>query len=243
MRRIHLISAAIIAMLALTAIAAIASAAEPTKILPEPTAMKPVTATAVSGTDVLEDTHGTKITCKEQTGSVRFTTPNLGTDTILFQKCTSEFSTTCTGAGTATGTISQSGSVHYILALEMLTSTTSSLIPAFAFLVRQFHFTCSNNLSGIEVLVLVRGCVAVKSEKIGTLSSISLMLFEQFDQGETKILSILMEEAKAETKCLLESSISTEAFEENFTLAALEGPLILEKWTQNGVEITVLLMN
>jgi hypothetical protein len=248
MKRTRFAIAAIMALLAITATAltAIASGAEPTVLLPTPTAASPVTATATSGEGQLVQLGGATVICKKDKGSVRFTTSNLGTGTVLFESCTTAPSLICTGVGDATGTIEQFGSVHYLLALEMLTASTTTLVAAFAFLVKQFHFICKT--TGIEVLVLVKGCVAAKADGVpdtspGTLLKVLTILFAQFVTGETKILSILMENTTGEeTKCLLESVIST-GTSEAFTLSALVGDAVLEKWTQGGEEIDMLFMN
>jgi hypothetical protein len=216
---------------------------ENTKLLPIPTATSPVSTTAKGGESTLVALGGQTVVCKKSKGGAAFTTPNLGTGSVLFEECTSTLSTTCTGTGDATGTLQESGSVHYLLALEMITSLTTTLVVAFAFLVKQFHFVCKSGI--ISLLALVRGCVAAKADGVGTagtLAKIMTLLFAQFTTGETKILSILMEGNTKETKCLLESTIS-EKEGETFTLAALVDDVVLEKWKQVGTEMEMLFMN
>jgi hypothetical protein len=246
MKRITLITTAIMAVLALSAFAAIASAEE-TKILPEPTTAKPTTAIGASTEGKLEQVNGATVICKKDTGESVFTGANEGKGTVLFEGCTGPLTTVCTGVGDAAGTINQAGPVIYLLALEMLTASTTTLVPAFAFKPAQFHFTCTK--TGIEELVLVRSCVAARALGIPalptatTLLSVVTIQFLQFSTGETKILSILLPGATSETKCLLESSISASKTAEEFTLAALTGLASLSGWKQGGVAITVLLMN
>ena len=241
MKRMQIITAAIMALLALTAITAIASAAEKTLILPEPTTAKPTTFTAKSPEGKLETVNGKTVKCKKDTGKGTFTTPNLGSGVTLFEECTSSLSTVCTGVGDTSGTIEVPGTIHYILALEMLHNGTSTLVASYAFLVHQFHFTCSGT---IELLVLSRGCLAGRDDSNEKLTSLDIILFQEFTKGENTILSILMENnTKAETKCLLESTISEEKTGEKFELSELVGEADLEKWTQGGVAITVLLMD
>jgi hypothetical protein len=132
MKRAHH-TTTILALLTLTAFTATASAAEPTKILPEPTTAKPVTFTSKSPKGTLETVKGIKLTCATDKGGGSFTNANSGTGSILFETCTSEEEVVCTGVGDKTGTIAQEGTVQYLLALEMLTSTTSTLVPAFVF--------------------------------------------------------------------------------------------------------------
>jgi hypothetical protein len=220
---------------------------EQTKLLPEPTVALPVTAVGSSGEGTLEQVNGATVKCKTDKGESRFTTPNEGTETVLFEGCTGPLTTTCTGVGDTTGTVAQSGPVLYLLALEMITATTTTLVPAFAFKPAQFHFTCTK--TGIEELVLVRSCVAARALGIpalptaATLLSVVTIQFQQFSTGQTKILSILLPSATSETKCLLESSISASSTAEEFTLAALTGVASFSTWKQNAAGITVLLMN
>jgi hypothetical protein len=241
MKRLTL--AALMAIFALTAFAATASAAEPTKVLPEPTTAKPTTFTSKSPEGKLETVKGLKVKCATDKGGGSFTNANSGTGSVLFETCKSEEETVCTGVGDKTGTIAQEGTVQYLLALEMLTSTTSTLVPAFVFLFKQFHFTCVNKELGITLLVLARPCVAGKADGGEVLQSIVTVLFAEFTKGENKILSILPVEATSEVKCLLESSLTEEVSGEKFELAALIGTATLENWKQSGAAITVLLMN
>jgi hypothetical protein len=206
MRRVQAATTLVIAIAALTTITATASAAEKTLILAERgTGAKALTFKATSPEGKLEQTNGKIITCKKDTGLGSFTTPNLGTGSVLFEGCRGSLETVCTGVGDATGTIEQKGEVHFVLGLEMLTGTTATLRPVFAFLVNQFHFSCTNTEFGVQLLVLVRGCVAgVQDGGEGLLSAVTV-LFEKFTKGENKVLSILMENnTKAETKCLLD---------------------------------------
>jgi hypothetical protein len=246
MKRTTVAITAIMALLAFTALTAIASAAEPTKILPEPTAAKPVTATGKGGEGKLETVSGSTVTCKKNVGSASFTTPNLGSGKTLFEECTSSLATTCTGTGDKTGTIEAPATLHYILALEMLTGSTSTLVAALAFLVKQFSFICKK--TGLELLVVARGCVAAKVDGTEQLKASNSVLFEAFTKGENKILSILIEETTKEIPCLLESSLAEVGGAEKFELSAIiqtsaATAAVLEKWTQSGAEINVLLMN
>jgi hypothetical protein len=243
MKRIHIAIAACMALLALTATTGIASGAEATKILPEPAEANPVLYISISGRTQWQTRNGNTVICRKDRDLGRFITPNIGVGSILFEECTSAAESVCTGAGDATGTITQEGSVRYLLALEMLTSTTSTLIPAFVSLVKQFHFTCTNNELGLKLLVLSRGCVAGKTDGGEALQSKVSVLFEAFTKGENKILSVLPPEATTESKCLLETSITEEVSGEKFELTALTGEDTLEGWQQSGVSITVLLMN
>src|ERR1700734_3641218 len=106
----RLIIAALMAAFALTAFAATASAAEKTLILAEPTAAKPLSFTAKSSTEgVLEQVNGKQVKCPKSKGAGSFTTPNLGTGSVLFEGCTGPQETICTGEGKPAGTIEQKG--------------------------------------------------------------------------------------------------------------------------------------
>jgi hypothetical protein len=238
----RLLIAVTLAIFALTAQAATATA-EPTKILPEPTTAKPITGSGSSGAGTIETVKGTSLKCAKTKAGGSFTTSNSGSGSVLFENCTSSQETVCTGVGDATGSVEVAGSVHYLLALEMLTSTTSTLIPAFAVTIPQFHLSCSNVELGLELLVLKRGCIAGKPDGGEVLQAAVTLLFERFTKGEPKILSILMPEATQETKCLLEVSITEEKTGEKFELAVLVGSGTFSSFTQAGTEITVLLMD
>jgi hypothetical protein len=237
----RLVIAAILAIFALTAQAA--TAAEPTKILPEPTTAKPISGSGKGGAGKIQQVKGTEIKCSGTKGGGTSTTPNSGTGSVLFESCTSASETVCTGVGDKTGTIAQEGTAEYLLALEMLTNTTSTLVPALVALVKQFHFTCVNSELGIKLLALARGCIAGRADGGEALQKSVTVLFEAFTKGESKILSILPVEATAETKCSLESSITEEVAGEKFESAAVIGSSSSENFTQGGSAITVLLMN
>jgi hypothetical protein len=244
MKRIPLIFGLISTLLAFAATAPVAVAAEKTLILPEPTVASPLSGTGTSGAGTFETVSGKSIKCQKAKGLGTFTTANLGSGSVLFEGCTSALESTCTGVGDATGTIEQKGQVHFILGLEMLTSTTSTLRPVVAALVQQFHFNCTNTETGVLLLVLARGCVAgVQDGGEGLLSTVTV-LSEKFTKGEPKVLSILMENnTKEETKCLLESTITEEKTGEKFELAVLIGGATSESFNKAGSAVTVLLMD
>lgn len=239
MRCLKMLGAVLTAIfLLLGAVAAATASAEVTLILPEPTKNEPLTFSSTSGEGRLLTLAGKQVKCKKDTGSGEFTTGNLGTYKVLFEGCTGEFGTTCTGVGDEPGTILQEGTVHYVLALLGLTET--KLVAALAGLVKEFHFTCS--VIGLEILVLVRGCIAALAEPTEKLTKTTKDVF-LFDTSETSgdpdIEQILMENATKEIECKLESSISGGAFESS----ALKGSATNEKLKKGGKEIEVLLMN
>jgi hypothetical protein len=242
MRHIRPLGTAVVAALALGAlIATDVIAAEPTKILPEPTVASPISGVGHGNEGQLELVNGEKVDCKSGSGEGTFTTPNAGIYTILYKECTGPLTTTCTGVGDALGTVGEEGESHYVLALERLTSTTTTLVAALALLVKQFHITCGK--TGIELLVLLRGCAAGVVSPIGTLVAQATRKLQEFTKGEPKILEILLPEATKETKCPLEVSVAESATGEEFTLAALTGEGTAGTFKKNGAQITVLLMN
>jgi hypothetical protein len=249
MKRIHLAITAIMGLLALTAITSIgiATAAEVTKILPEPTAKEQILATVdVPNGGILWSANGSHVTCTRGGGDVNFTSPNLGTGLINYSGCTSTLSSRCTGEGDASGIILTKGTVHYVLALEMITATTTTLVGAFAILQPPVHFTCE--FAGVKELVIARGCVAGRDESDEELTEHIPIIFRQWATGQTRILEILPPEATSRTDCLLESANFREGAEERFELSALVGeggllnPIKDEKEGTTKL-ITLLLMN
>lgn len=235
MRNIKLLGTAVVMALVLSAIAvATASAAEPTKILPEPTKAAPLTFTGTAGAGKLLTLGKKEVKCTKSTGSGEFTTPNLGTAKILFEGCTGEFGTTCTGVGDKSGTIAQEGPVHYILGL-----LSGKLVAVLAGLPKEFHFTCE--VIGIKILVLVRGCIASLAEPTEkpTKTTKDVFAFTEANSGDPDISLILMEEAKEEIKCVLESSINGGAFESS----GLEGTATNEGFKKGGKAVEIELMN
>ena len=123
MKRFRLLGVVFMAVFVLGVVAATtASAAEPTKILPEPTKEKPLTVKSKSGKGTLLTVGKSEVTCNTDKGTSEFTTPNLGTFHTTFEGCKTEVlgqKLTCTGANDAEGLILLLGTVHYVLALLM----------------------------------------------------------------------------------------------------------------------------
>ena len=247
MRRIQLAITTLLGLLALAAIAGTttATAFETTKILPTPTATEPLSATItiLRPGGALVALGGEKISCRSGLGSVNFTTENLGTGAIEYKECTtivSSLEVKCWGEAdrVESGIILVTGTVHYWLALEMLTSTTTTLVGAFVILQAPFHFKCG--IEGIATeLILVRGCQASRDDSNERLTKEVVVLAKQWATGETRILEVLPENSSREIKCLPESERETRGF----TLSALEGEALISSWLQKGREVTVLLHN
>jgi len=237
MKRIRLFGMALICVCALGALTAMsASAAEVTKILPEPTAAKPVTYTAKSGEIRMLSVAGFEVKCKKATSDGSFTTPNFGDFDVLFTECTGPLTTTCTSAGAPKGLIGAEGEVHYLLALEMK-GTETILVAALVFLFDEFHVTCESKV--ISMTFAADGCIAARAEPINKLTKTTTDTFEEFKSGETKILEVLPVEGTVEATCLPDISVNGGADE----LFAMNGTITNEKFTRATKEIEIELMN
>jgi hypothetical protein len=245
-RRIGIMGFALVVVLALSGLAvSFALAAEPTKILPEPTPEDPITAVLTQEAEGhLLTVGGLEVKCKKGSGSESWTSPNLGTFKVLFTECKGPLKTVCTGTGDPEGLIAAAGIVHFWLALNMYGNQKepkSELVGALVFLVEAAgaKFTCKS--ATLEESVVVHGCVAahVLPESLNGLVSKVHEEFEEWLTGETSILSVLPEESTKEIPCLPTSSTNGGAEE----LAALEGLVWVEKFIQNNVAITIDLMN
>jgi hypothetical protein len=227
----------------------VTTAAEVTKILPEPTAKEPLLGVGVfasiPGRIVL--TSGKTLECSKAKSEGEFTTSNLGTGHTTLEGCTAEAGLArCTGEGDGGGTLLDSGTIHYVLALEMISSTTTTLVAAAVTLLHPFHLTCE--ALGIKELVVARGCLAARDESKEILTNHISLIARQWTTGETKILEILPPEARSETDCLFEVAIFREGAEQRFELGAVEGEGAIERIVKDEEGgrtklITVLLMN
>ena len=208
MKRIRSLGIVFMAVFVLGAIAAAtASAAEVTKILPEPTKAKPLKVTS-KGSGTLLTVGGSQIMCTKIKGTGEFTTPNLGTFHAEFEGCKAKIITesiSCSGAGDKKEVILLLGTVHYVLALLMegkpKEEKTPKLVAALAFLFEEFHFTCE--ALGVKDLIRVKGCAAANVEPTEKLTNKTKDVFKEFSSGESSILEILLEEATKETPCLI----------------------------------------
>jgi hypothetical protein len=151
-KRIGIMGFALVVMLALSGLAvSFALAAEPTKILPEPTAAAPLTATAVQSAEGhLLTVGGLEVKCKKGSGSELWMSANLGTGNVLFTECKGPLKTVCTGEGDPEGLIAAKGEVHFWLALNMVgpqKEPKSELVGALVFLLEEkgVKFTCKSS--------------------------------------------------------------------------------------------------
>jgi hypothetical protein len=252
MRRIvTLFSLAVMAACALSAVAVSAASAEVTKILPEPTAVEPLTAKAsqtVKGH--LLTVGGLEVKCESGSGSETWTTANLGTGLVLFTQCTGPLSTTCTGEGDPSGLIAAEGEVHFWLGL-LMTGTKESekteLIGALVFLLKlgavakPVKFTCVNSKKTLEDKIEVTGCVAaqVLPASLNALIKEAKEEFAEWLTGETKVLQVLPQGATSEINCLPSTSTNGGAAE----LSAVTAAFTVGTYEKNSKAITIELMN
>jgi len=248
-RRFGIMGFALVVVLAFTGLAASSALAEEkTKILPEPTAGAPLTATATQSAEGhLLTVGGLEVKCKKGLGSESWTSANLGTGNILFTECTGPLSTVCTGTGDPEGLIAAKGAVHFWLALNMFGPQNeppkSELVGALVFLLEEagVPFICVNKAKTIEDKIVVKGFIAaqVLPTSLNTLISKAHEVFEEWLSGETSILSVLKQEATSEIPCLPTSSTNGGAAE----LAALAALFFFEKYEKGEKSITIELMN
>jgi hypothetical protein len=243
-RIVMLFGVAVMAVFAFSALAVSVASAESTKILPEPTAGAPLTTTATATEGHLLTVGGLEVKCKSGSGSETFTSANLGSGNVLFTECKGPLKTVCTGEGDPEGLISAKGEVHFWLAL-LMTGTkekpTSELVAALVYLLEAagVKFTCKS--STLEDVIVVKGCVAsqVLAASLNKLVSEAKEEFAEWSSGETKILSVLKEEATSEIACLPTTTVNGGVAE----LSAVTGLSIFGTFKKGGSAITIELMN
>lgn len=234
MKRIKLLSLAIMAILALSVVAvATAAAEEKTKVLPEPTATSPITNTTTGTESKLVGVNGTEIKCKKNSGTGSATSPNEGSFTTLFTECKGPLSTTCTGSGDPSGLIALSGTVHFWLAL-----LSGKLVGALVFLIKEFKFTCTTTGISEEVTVHT-GCQAALAEPVNKLVKSTEDIFKE-TSGKPDISEVLPSETTKEIKCTLESKVGAEGKLEE---SAQAGTNTNTGFKQKEKAVEVLLMN
>jgi hypothetical protein len=238
MKRVRLLGVALMAVFMFSAVAAtVSSAAEPTKVLPEPTVANPLTSTDKSGLGTLRTIGGKTVICEKDTSTASFTSPNLGTFHVHFEGCSTPVlgaKVPCTGTEDSKGSILLLGTVHYWLAL-----LSEKLVGALVFLYEQFHFTCE--ALGVKQLVLVRGCAAALAEPLEKLTKITKDVFaeEKKESGKPDIRFVLPEESSKELECITETNVNETKFEESAAAGTAEN----EKFEQGKAAVEVLLMN
>jgi hypothetical protein len=239
MRRIRLLTVALAGMLVLgvMAFASMASAVElkdPTGILPNPTAVKPVTfeiAQVNEGT--LETLSGKKVKCAKLKGSGEAKELKLGTITLTFEGCKDEVGAECIGLakGEAKETIVTKGEFHVVWGL-----LKNAFVPAITVLPEHTHFTCGFGL----VLVLVLGCVAgwvLSTDKLVKEFELHFQI-EEKTKGDPDIPEFKKIGELKEEKCQLLTSVNEGAEESSAILQLVK----LKGFKQGGVSVEALLM-
>jgi hypothetical protein len=239
MARIRLIGVSLMAVFAIFALtASVAAAEEKTKMLPEAN----VTFTGKGGEGKLQSTANTlEIKCKKGKGTGTIESANLGKYSTTFEECTSSLGGTCTGSGDTSGNITNSGTYHFWLALELKTGERrETLVGALVFLPTEKHLTCV--VLGTNNLVLVKGCVAALAEPLNTLTEVTKDVFaNNGTRGVQLITKVLPSGRTEEENCILLSSRDLTG--EVFAQSALVGTAENEKFMVGAEKVTVLLMN
>jgi hypothetical protein len=229
MRQFKLLSLAFMAVLSLTgAITAAASATEP-NILPEGTALAPLTGTSSSG---LSSFGNGVITVESpaSTGTFEGTSAKLGNFDALFTG--SHLSGTevkCTGLNDTTpGSILAKGTFHirdYKKGTELRTAIIFLISP-------EIHFECG------ELLVIVKGCVAAALTPDNNTLVTSLTATLAKTAGDNQIVKVLNEANTAEENCELLSKEGAGVFK----LSSEVTTQTLTGFKQSGSAVTVLVM-
>jgi hypothetical protein len=232
MSRIRLLGVCLIAVFAFSAIVASAAMAEEkTKMLPE----AGVKFTSKGKEGKLVTLGAKEVKCKKLTGKGTIESANLGKYETLFEECESSGGK-CTGTGLTTGDILNAGTYHFWLALETLNGTANTLVGALVFLPTEIHFTCV--VLGLNVLVLVKGCIAALATPLNTLASLTKDTFAQTG-GDPLITKVLPAGSTTEETCTLLSALSEGTFESS----GLTGLAENETFKSGESAVTVLLMN
>jgi hypothetical protein len=235
MTRIRLLGVSLMAVFAIFALTASMASAEEEKTKMLPAAGVSFTSKQV-GEGVLEQKEGTfTVKCKKGKGSGTIETANLGKYTTLFEECKDSAGGKCTGASDAVETILNKGLFHFWLALELLNGK-NTLVGALAFLPEELHFTCVD--LGVNVLVLVNGCVAALATPLNELTTVTKDVFAQTG-GVQLIIKVLPAGSTVEEECKLLSAVGAGAFKQS----GLKGEAENENFKVGETKPTILLMN
>lgn len=214
---------------------------EPTKILPLPSKASPLTFTSKGGEGVLLTVGKNEVKCEKATDKGEFTSANLGTVQVTFEKCKAKVpiigSAPCTGEGDSKEQILFKGVGHYWLAL-----LSGKLVAALVILFNKsegtiVHFTCE--ALGQKQLIIVEGCAASLAEPVEKLTKITKDVFKEEKSGVADIREVLPQETATEIKCISLTSVNGGAFEESAQTGTAEN----EGFKQGGAAVEVLLMN
>jgi hypothetical protein len=222
-----------------SAFAASTAAAEPLpKILPEPTAAKPVSFTGINlGEPELVSAGGT-VKCAKATGSGTGLTPQLGTFLILFEGCKETTAgTACTGLpDTTSGNIDTIGTWHIFRGRLKIGTVVTLHKATIVFLPFHVHFSCAGGLA----LTLVLGCAAGLLNPVNTLAkTLEAKLLE--NEAKTKVNDI--EEIESSEGVFTACSLKANANEGAEGAAVEKAVADFKAFKQGGKEVEVLIMS
>ena len=228
MRQIKLLGLALMAVLSITGAMAAVASAEATlpTILPEGTAVAPLTGTTKSGLSTFSP-GALKVESSKSEGSFSGTSKKLGTYDVLFLE-TQLAGEKCTGLkDTVEGSVLAPGTFHI-----RHYNLNGKLFTAEIFLVTELHFECG------AILFTVKGCVAGEltpnEEKLVTVLKVALKA-EKNDNVPVKVLN---EESTGEENCELLAKQGAGAFALSTQVQTVE----LEGFKKSGSAVTVLVM-
>jgi hypothetical protein len=230
MRQLKFVATAVTAVFSLAAVtAAMASAAATLpNVLPEATALEPITSTGSSGKsafgDGLEQVTSEKSKAKELQVLLK-----LGTFDLLLEGTKDELGTACTGLeDTETGSILVLGTFHYFDF-----NRGGQLLVAVGLLLLPVHFSC-----GSAILVIEHGCLAgaINTPLNTTSSSLTIGLTQK--SGNNEIITVLNAENTAAFNCEFLASQN----EAEFKLSSQERLLTLLGFKLGTKAISVLVM-
>jgi hypothetical protein len=215
---------------------------EPTKILPEPTAERPLTDTVTQSAEGhLLALNGLEIRCRSGSGAEKWTSANNGSWEVIFKECSWTLLAKCTSAGRLEGEIAAKGEVHFWLALEMQTGG-AKLIGVLVFVIKPaVEIICWNKSKTIKYPVVVQegSCIAAKDLDLNELISVNHEEIGEWTTGETSILSVLPARSMSESACLPRDTFDGGAAE----LFAIEANLEVSRYEKEREQITIELMN
>jgi hypothetical protein len=194
------------------------------QFLPAPTSEKPVKFTGTSGKGTFSTASGTSVHCESDKSTGSLSSETAGSFADTFEKCAGPLSGTCTGLTLASGTIGIEGTLH----LDTAKVGEASVAVA-AILPKEIHFTCT--VSGIETLILVKGCVAGVLNPLDKAAN-TFQLVMSGKEGKQEITKVAPSETE-EVECKLEDSLSGGKFEAISEESADE----LDGFTQGGKSI------
>jgi hypothetical protein len=207
-----------------------ASAAELTKILPEPTEKSPISGTGTAGEVSFETASGSKFTCAKATGTGEFTGPNDGHGEVSVTGCKA-LGFSCNSPGAKSGEVILKDTIHYwsgFLGGKLIAV-------AVALITKNLIIECPVLGTKMEK----KGCTAgeVPPSSLNTkIKSVGGTLKQT--KGKQEITEILPPKSEKPIKCVSEISTNGGKFEE----IGQAGKGTTENFKQNGKALEIELM-